>query len=97
MEYERNSVIPTPQNGDDEILVSFKGEKGRLRNVTIKDQAIAAEFDAYDKELADLAEEYSDKRKAIEDKRAAIEDKAFAAAEELLAQEEQEKNAAQTE
>lgn len=83
----RNSVIPNATQTEGEVLVSFKDDKGRLRNVTIIDKGIDAEYAKHHKELDDLAEEYSTKREEITKKRDAIDDKAFAKAEQVLAKE----------
>lgn len=94
MKYTREAVIPTPQNEEGSLLVAFKDEQGRLRNVTIKDQAIANEFQAHHKELDKLAEEYSRVRQGIVDKRQAIEEKAFVVAEKKMAEDAKPKPAA---
>lgn len=96
---KRNSVIPTPQIEDNSIIVSFQDEAngGRLRNVTVRNNAIAAEFQAHQAELDAAAEEYTQKRKTIEEKRATIEEKAFAAAEKILRDDEAKQKAAREE
>lgn len=90
MALKRNSVIPTPQNDDDSILVSFMDEKGRLRNETIVDKSIAAKYDAHQKELDALAEEYTQKREAITNNRPIIDSLAFAKAEAAIEKRERE-------